>query len=221
MKEFNEEDYLQLSGIQHFRFCRRQWALIHIEHQWEENLRTTEGELMHEHAHDSGIKETRGSIITTHNMRVFSASLGISGNCDIVEFHQSASGIQIDGKAGLFQPYPIEYKRGKPKEHDSDFLQLCAQAMCLEEMLCCDIPKGAFYYGELRKRVVAEFTSSSRDEVKKCLEEMHQLYQRGYTPKVKPSKSCNACSLKELCLPKLLRNRSVADYMRSRLKETI
>ena len=121
---YNEEDYLQLSGIQHFRFCRRQWALIHIENQWAENLRTTEGSLMHERVHDSDLIENRGTLIITRNKRVFSSTLGISGNCDVVEFYRSDSGVHIIEKPGLYQLYPIEYKRGTIKENDADQLQL-------------------------------------------------------------------------------------------------
>ena len=115
---------------------------------------------------------------------------------------------------------PVEYKRGKPKQDTTDALQLCGQAMCLEEMLCCDIPTGALYYGETRRRTEVEFIPELRQEVKTLLEEMHTLYERGWTPKVKPTKACNACSLKELCLPKLMRKRSVTDYLREHLEVT-
>ena len=218
MKEYKEEDYLQLSGIQHFRFCRRQWALIHIENQWEENLRTVEGTILHERVHNSDLSESRKGTIITRNMRLFSPSLGISGNCDIVEFRSSKSGISLNGKNGNYQPYPIEYKHGSPKSNDVDNLQLCAQAMCLEEMLCCNIPKGAFYYGEIKHRVEIPLTDKLRSDVKVILLEMHDLYRRGYTPKVRPTKSCNACSLKDLCLPKLMRNKSVHDYIQIHLE---
>ena len=217
--EYNEADYLQLSGIQHFRFCRRQWALIHIENQWAENSRTVGGEIMHERAHDSELRERRGGLLITRNMPVASPTLGVSGACDVVEFRRSDHGCTIAGESGSFQPYPVEYKHGAPRVDTANELQLCGQAMCLEEMLCCDIPCGALYFGETRRRVEVNFTPELRQEVQDCLREMHALYQRGYTPRVKPTKACNACSLKELCLPKLMRTGSVKTYLRKSLEE--
>lgn len=219
MKEYKEEDYLLLSGIQHFAFCRRQWALIHIEQQWQENLRTIEGEILHEKAHDVGIKEKRGDLIISRGMNIFSHSLGLSGTCDVVELHKSATGVKIFGMEGTYKPIPVEYKRGKPKEDDSDALQLCAQAMCLEEMLLCEIPEAYLFYGETKRRQKLALDAGLRDKVKAMCEEMHQLYDRRYTPKVKPTKACKACSLAELCLPKLCKNLSVAHYISKNLSE--
>lgn len=215
---FHEEDFLLLSGLQHFIFCRRQWALIHIEHQWAENLRTVEGNLLHQRCHDSGSSESRGGLLILRNLRIFSAQLGISGACDVVEFRADAQGIPLQGHAGTWIPYPVEYKRGKPKEHQADELQLCAQAMCLEESLCCPIPEGALYYGESRRRQSVAFSENLRATVSHSLAEMHELYRRGHTPRVKPSKACNACSLKELCLPALMNSRSVKEYLRGSME---
>lgn len=215
---YSEEDFLQLSGLQHFKFCRRQWALIHIEQQWAENFRTVDGALMHQNAHNAGFRESRGDLFITRGVSVFSSTLGVSGQCDVLEYHRGTTGIPIRGKEGLWQPYPVEYKRGSPREDTGDTLQLCGQAMCLEEMLCCDIPEGALYYGEIRRRVPVQFTEELRGQVQDLLVQMHDLYRRGYTPKVKPSKSCNACSLKELCLPKLMKKRSVAAYLREAME---
>lgn len=218
---YSEEDYLQLSGLQHFKFCRRQWALIHIEQQWEDNFRTTDGELMHQNAHNSDFRESRGDLLIFRGVSVFSSRLGASGQCDVLEYRRGSAGIPIRDKTGLWQPYPVEYKRGHPREDTGDTLQLCAQAMCLEEMLCCDIPEGALYYGEIRHRVSVPFTEELRDSVRETLENMHDLYRRRHTPKAKPSKSCNACSLKELCLPKLMKTKSVAEYMKNSVEETL
>ena len=214
-----EEDWLQLSGLQHFTFCRRQWALIHIENQWAENFRTVDGHLMHERVHDQEFRESRGDRLTVRGLAIRSAQLGISGQCDAVEFYRDPDGIPLRDREGLWQPYPVEYKRGKPKEDNADELQLCAQAMCLEEMLCCTVPEGALYYGEPRRRTVVLFTPELRQQVRDSLTEMHQLYQRRYTPKVKPSKACNACSLKDLCLPKLMNRKKVADYLSTAMEE--
>ena len=208
-----EEDWLLLSGLQHFAFCRRQWALIHIENQWAENFRTVDGHLMHERVHDQEFRESRGDRLTVRGLAIHSAQRGISGQCDAVEFQRDPDGISLRDREGLWQPYPVEYKRGKPKEDNADELQLCAQAMCLEEMLCCTVPEGALYYGEPRRRTVVLFTPELRQQVRDSLTEMHQLYQRRYTPKVKPSKACSACSLKDLCLPKLMSRKKVADYL--------
>lgn len=217
---YNEEDYLQLSGLQHFSFCRRQWALIHIEQQWAENLRTADGRILHEKAHDAAAREKRGGLIVTRDMRVHSATLGISGSCDVVEFQRGETGIPLSGQEGLWQPYPVEYKRGTPKISDTDRLQLCAQAICLEEMLGCDIPEGAVFYGEIRRREVIDLDAELRKRVRDLLSQMHDLYSRSHTPKVKPTKGCNACSLKELCLPKLMKKRSAMDYLRKSLEES-
>ena len=216
---YKEEDYLMISGIQHFLFCRRQWALIHLEQQWAENYRTMDGKIMHSNAHDPYFRSKRGDILTVRSVKVHSAELGVSGECDVVEFHASPDGVKLSRTEGTWIPYPVEYKRGSAKPNESDEAQLCAQAMCLEEMLCCDIPEGALFYGETRHRQMVPFTEALRGLVKQTLEEMHQLYQRGSTPKVKPTKSCNACSLKELCLPKLMRKQSVSSYLRHDLEE--
>ncbi len=216
---YREEEYLQLSGLQHFAFCRRQWALIHIEQQWAENLRTADGRLMHEHAHDGDFREKRGDVIITRAMQISSAELGISGECDVVEFHQDPDGIAIRGLAGKYAVIPVEYKRGQPKENDCDALQLCAQALCLEEMLCCEIGEAYLYYGETRRRQTVVLDQPIREKTISMIREMHQLYDRQHTPKVKRTKACNACSLKDICLPILNKNRSAAEYLRNMLED--
>lgn len=216
---YKEEDYLQLSGIAHFLFCRRQWALIHIEQQWAENLLTVDGELMHKNAHDAQSHTRRGETLTVRALKIHSAKLGLSGECDVVEFRKSPHGVPLAMAEGLWLPYPVEYKRGTVKPNHMDEAQVCAQAMCLEEMLCCDIPEGALFYGEPRHRYPVIFSPALRQEVAETVQEMHKLFQRGSTPRVKPTKACNACSLKDLCLPKLLRQRSVPEYLQAQLEE--
>lgn len=200
---YKEEDYLQLSGIQHFAFCRRQWALAYIELQWQENVRTVEGKLLHEKAHDATNAEKRGDLIISRAMPVHSRELGISGECDVVEFLRAEEGIHLVGREGTYEVVPVEYKRGKPKEDNIDILQLAAQAMCLEEMLCCRIPYGYLFYGETKHRRKIEINDTIRQDVKNMFQEMHQYYERRYTPRVKRTKGCNACSLKNICLPQL------------------
>lgn len=221
MMEYREEDYLMLSGIQHFAFCRRQWALIHIEQQWSENERTVAGELLHKNAHAPFFDEKRKDVLITRAMPIFSRKMGISGECDIIEFIRSEEGVPLYGHRGLFQIHPVEYKKGKPKDTPIDILQLTAQAMCLEEMLSAQIETGDIFYGETKRRQEVVFTLELRAQVQGYFEEMHQLYNRRYTPKVKWSKSCNACSLKDICLPKLGKTPPVRDYIQKTIEEDL
>lgn len=217
--EYREEDFLLLSGIQHFSFCKRQWALIHIEQQWKENFHTIEGGILHEKTHDNTIKEKRGNVIISRGMAIFSRSLGITGACDVVELHKVSDGVTIFGREGNYKPVPVEYKRGKPKEDESDILQLCAQAMCLEEMLLCEIPEGSLFYGETKRRLKVILDDGLRQRVKTILNEMHELYDKRYTPKVKLSKKCKACSLTEICMPQLCKNTSAINYIKKNILE--
>lgn len=218
--EYSEDDYLMISGIQHFKFCRRQWALIHIEQQWAENEYTVIGELMHKKAHDPYITEKRKDMIIARALPVSSGSMGISGECDIVEFHKCEDGIYLNGHRGTYSIYPVEYKKGKPKHSEEDILQLAAQAMCLEEMFSTEIAEGAIFYGEIRRRETVMITENLRIEVRQIFQEMHQYFNRRYTPKVKVSKACSSCSLKELCMPKLARGGTVKHYLDQMLEET-
>jgi CRISPR-associated exonuclease Cas4 len=209
--EYTQDDLLPLSGIQHFLFCRRQWALIHIEQQWKENALTAEGRIMHKRADDPFFTETRNGIITARSVPVASYRLGLSGVCDVVEFTPSPpaplprgeGGVKLPNREGLYLPVPVEYKRGKEKHDHSDETQLCAQAMCLEEMLSTSISRGYLFYGETRHRVEVEFTSELRTLVQDMSAEMHNYFSRGYTPKVKTHKGCRSCSLADICLPVL------------------
>ena len=205
-----DEDYLPMSGIQHFAFCRRQWALIHIENQWVENVLTAEGRVEHKKAHDENSVEKRRDLIITRGMRVSSSRLKLSGACDVVEFHQSASGHPLVGEDGLWIENPVEYKHGHSKTIDADRLQLAAQAMCLEEMFATSIPYGFLYYGETRSRERVELGQDLREAVKNDFGEMHKYYQSGWVPKAKYKKYCKSCSLKDVCMPK---KRSVEDYI--------
>lgn len=180
---FDENDYLQLSGLQHFVFCRRQWALIHVEHQWAENVRTVEGHHFHKRAHDARFRERRGNVLTVRGIACSSSELGVSGQCDVLELHRidtdhkkentKINGIPITDCEGLWIPYPVEYKKGISKNTDADRLQLCCQGMCLEEMLCTDVPAGALFYSESRRREEIQFTPALRNLVRSYLSEMH------------------------------------------------
>jgi CRISPR-associated exonuclease Cas4 len=208
--EYTVDELLPLSGIQHFLFCRRQWALIHVERQWQENALTAEGKIMHKRVDDPFFTETRNGIVTARSVPVASYRLGLVGVCDVVEFTPSpqpspilGEGVKLPNREGLYQPAPVEYKRGKEKRDHSDEAQLCAQAICLEEMLSVTIAHGYLYYGETRHRVEVEITAELRALVKKMADEMHNYFQSGYTPRVKPFKGCRSCSLADICLPVL------------------
>lgn len=216
---YREEDFLLLSGIQHFCFCRRQWALIHIEQQWKENLKTVEGNIVHENCHDEHFFEKRGDLLITRGIRIFSRIMGVTGQCDVVEFYKSEEGCLLHGYGGYWLPYPVEYKRGKSKSIDADRLQLCGQAMCLEEMLGSTINKGAIYYHESNRREEVQLTASLRKKVKDLLAEMHEYYSRGYTPVVKAKSGCASCSLKEICMPGICKKINVDSYYSKFLNE--
>lgn len=215
----SEDDWLLISDIQHFAFCRRQWALRAIECQWDDNELTTSGTLMHNRAHDPLITEKRGDLLTSRDMTVFSRKLGITGKCDVVEFRLCDDGVAIFGRDGKWLPCLVEYKRGSTKKGDHDRLQLCAQAICVEEMLNCPPIKEAFiYYGETKRREAVALDSALREQVCRSFEEMRGYFQRGYTPRVKPKKACVSCSLKDICLPKLPTG-SVKSYIDKKIGE--
>jgi CRISPR-associated exonuclease Cas4 len=161
--------------------------------------------------------EKRGNLLITRGLQIKSERLKVRGVCDVVEFHKGKEGITLHGYEGLWKPYPVEYKKGKEKPNHADELQLCGQAMCLEEMMLCEIPSGSLFYGETRRRVTVNFTEELRNMAEDMLNEMHDLWKKGYTPKVKSHKGCTACSLKEICMPKLGKTKSVTSYIEERL----
>lgn len=217
---YGPDDLLPLSGIQHYCFCPRQWALIHIEQQWAENRLTAEGRQMHERADDPTFTESRAGIIISRAMPVVSYYLGLTGKCDVVEFSPLSDGVRLSGRDGTFIPAPVEYKRGRPKANQCDEMQLCAQAICLEDMLSVMVPTGYLYYGQTRRRVKVPMSEDLRDAVRDAAAKMHEYYSRGYTPRVKTSKACRACSLKDICLPELdTRPQSASDYIMRTLAE--
>ena len=214
------DEYILISGIHHFAFCRRRWALIHVEAQWNDNSLTVSGHLMHTRAHNSSLTEKRRDLIVTRDMPILSHQMRVRGQCDIVEFNQYDSGIRLFGRHGLWLPCPVEYKRGKPLICDADRLQLCAQAMCLEEMLLCPPIQTAYlYYGEIKRREAVPLDDGLRETVHTMFAEMHSHYRRRYTPRVKPTKACTSCSMKDICLPKLPQEGRVAVYIQKAIAE--
>lgn len=219
-KRYADDDLLALSGIQHFCFCKRQWALIHIERQWEENLRTTEGRFVHERVDDPFLNESRGDVVTSRAVPLVSHSLGLYGVADVVEYVRSGRGMTLPGRDGLWMVTPVEYKRGRPKVDERDEVQLCAQAVCLEEMLGIRVEMADFFYNEIRRRVPLVLTDELREHVATLSEEMHDLFRKGVTPAAESSRHCSLCSLVHVCVPKLTkRHAPVARYIRSHVAD--
>ena len=188
----NTDDSLPLSALQHFAFCRRQCALIHIERQWSENRLTAEGRVLHEHAHEGG-SEKRSDLRLARALPLQSTALGLHGVADIVEFHRRPD--------GAWQPFPVEYKRGRPKHEPIDAVQLCAQAICLEEMLGQPVPAGAIFYGATHRRHDVAFDDALRAETVRLASAVHDLVATGRTPPPEFAPKCRSCSLLELCRP--------------------
>jgi CRISPR-associated exonuclease Cas4 len=207
-RPYSEDDLLPLSALQHFMYCKRQCALIHIEQVWSENLFTAEGRIMHDKV-DTADRESRGNVRIEYGVPMRSLRLGLIGKADVVEFHKRSDGNWV--------PFPVEYKRGKPKMDDSDRVQLCAQALCLEEMLNVQIPKGALYYGRTRRREEVVFDERLRSETEDAARNVHELIDAAVTPKAEYSKKCKKCSLLDLCMPRA--GRKVSNYLMRAVEE--
>ncbi|HHB77578.1 MAG TPA: CRISPR-associated protein Cas4, partial [Desulfobulbus sp.] len=182
---YSEDDLVMISALQHLLFCPRQCALIHIEQLWQENRLTAEGRILHERVHNAG-SESRRKVRVEFDMPIRSRELGVIGRADVVEFH-----LQDDGR---WQPYPVEYKRGRPKKDDSDRVQLCTQALCLEEMLHQDVPAGALYYGRKKRRHEVLFDDRLRQITRETAATLHELLAKGRTPAPRYSRRCDRCS---------------------------
>lgn len=203
---YQEDDFIMISALQHFVFCPRQCALIHIEQVWQESGLTAEGRILHEKVHQEG-NESRGSVKIARGVPLRSLRLGLIGKADVVEFHRTGKGI--------WQPFPVEYKRGKPKPDHSDMIQLCAQAMCLEEMLSMPIPEGAIFYGRTRRRADVVFNDALRRETEETAGKARQLIISGVTPPPVYANRCKNCSLMGECLPKKMeKSQAVKRYLK-------
>ena len=210
---YSEDDFIPLSALQHWAFCPRQCALIHLECEWEENRFTVEGSILHKKAHTSDTENRPGCKIA-RGLRIHSFILGLVGQADVVEFHKSDQGIILQGHKGHWTPFPVEYKRGRPKTNSCDEVQLCAQAVCLEEMLKTAISKGALYYGMPRRRKEVLFTDGLRNETKVVAQNLHEMMKNKITPKALYSKKCDSCSLCNNCLTKAIVNKKkVQSYL--------
>lgn len=230
---YTEDELLPLSALQHLAFCERQWALIHLEGAWAENQLTAEGRVMHDRAHEPGI-ESRGDVRISRGLRLRSLRLGLSGIADVVEFHRCGrrdrapvtaerplpDGVRLPDVPGLWTPFPVEYKRGRPKSGPIDEIQLCAQALCLEEMLGAAIPIAALFYGKPMRRFDVVLTTSLREETERLAARVHELMRLGVTPPAIYEKKCDNCSLFFLCMPKRFSKRpAVQDYIAATLDE--
>ena len=203
---FSDSDLLPLSALQHYIYCSRQCALIHLEQQWTENRFTAEGRAQHDRV-DRPEHETRDGVRTEYAVLLRSLTLGLIGKADVVEFRQSG---------GAQCVFPVEHKRGRPKPTHCDLVQLCAQALCLEEMLDVRIGEGAIFYGQPRRRQPVEFTPELRAETEQTARKLHELIATGNTPPAEyDKKKCDARSLKETCMPQ--KRRSVFDYLQEAL----
>ena len=207
-----------MSGIQHYCFCRRQWALIHIEQQWHDNWRTVEGEIIHQRAHDEEIHESRSNKFVLRGLRVSSSVLRLSGICDVVEFYQRNDGISIPGHSGKWEIIPVEYKRGIERADKADHVQLCAESIALEEMFSAEIRFGFIYHDETRRREKVLMDTSLRKSVKEMADDMFQLFSEGRTPPSVVAAHCKSCSLVSDCLPRPMKKDSNM-YIRNALRE--
>lgn len=214
MTSYSDDDLLSLSGIQHFAFCERQWALIHVENQWAENVKTVEGQQLHERVDDPYFTETRNDVKVVRSAPLLSRHLGFYGIADVIEYSR------VPESSNFSEIKIVEYKRGKPKPDDRDEVQLCAQAMCLEEMTGTQIEHGFLFYGETKRRHMVNFNKELRERVNALAERMHDIFEKGITPLPIKGKKCSNCSLKDLCLPALGKNtKKAASYISSLIRE--
>ncbi len=215
----SEDELLPISALQHLSFCERQWALIHLEQVWSENVFTAEGRNLHEKTHEADC-ENRPGLRIVRGLRLRCLRLGLVGQADVVEFHKAEAGVSLDGPEGLWRPFPVEYKRGKAKPDNCDRVQLCAQAMCLEEMLGAEVREGALFYGRPRRREVVELTPELRGETESLAARLHELHAAGRTPKARYGPKCKSCSLLEVCLPKITGiDKDIAHYLAKALEK--
>jgi len=208
---YAEDDFIHIGALQHYVFCPRQCALIHVEDAWRENVYTVRGDILHEKAH-SDTYETRGTLKTVRGLRIHSYRLGIVGRCDVVEFHQSKRVPSM--KVTFSEVLPVEFKAGKPKQDISDKVQLCAQALCLEEMLNTTVKWGAFFYGRIRRRLLVEIDEELRKQTEEIIAAVHDIVSRKVVPQAKYMDKCRRCSLYDICQPKAMNQRKLEQYMK-------
>ena len=214
---FYEDDLLQISALQHLLFCPRQCALIHVERLWAENQFTVQGRHLHENP-DKGKRQRQAAQVVTRALPLRSLQHGLYGTADVVEFHSSTTMASADASDASAKtvPFPIEYKRGRPKRNDCDRVQLCAQALCLEEMLKTPVPCGAIFYGRTRRRLDVVFDDVLRTATLDAIHRLHELIESRVTPSARLEKKCDRCSLRRLCMPEVLEGSESASRYLSR-----
>lgn len=224
--EFQEDEMVMISALQHYLFCPRQCALIHLEQQWQENFLTAAGQMMHERV-DRRESSTRRNVHYATGLRIFSREYSLVGIADMVEFHQTDHeydenckriAVPLKGLPLFWKPFPVEYKRGSPKKNEMDQIQLCAQAICIEEMMKIVIPEGALFYGQTHHRESVVFSESLRNYVMEISKNIHDLYRTGEVPPPLYTKSCQACSLVDLCMPK---QKSAGQWLQSQIEDSL
>jgi CRISPR-associated exonuclease Cas4 len=218
---FTEDELLPVSALQHLVFCERQCALIYIEQVWAENAQTVEGHDLHERV-DEGAGETRANLRVARGVPLRSFRLGLAGKADVVELRrvgdgESDQGVILPDVAGRWALFPVEYKRGKPKRSSCDRVQLCAQALCLEEMLSVEIPRGALFYGKTRRRLDVMFDTALRRETERAADRLRHLIGSGITPLARREPKCRECSLLQICMPDASKS-SARSYIEATLR---
>jgi CRISPR-associated exonuclease Cas4 len=240
---YTEDDLLPISALQHLEFCPRRCALIHIEGMWMENAQTAEGRVLHQRVHGTAVDNVEG-VRTARGLRLCSRELGLFGVADVVEFQRlpddapagppassacpelgdsaaKSRGAVLPNTPGRWQPFPVEYKRGKRKPEKSYFVQLCAQALCLEEMLGTEVPAGALYHGQSRRRQQVAFDPELRRHTRELARRLHDLIAAGRPPPPEFGPKCKFCSLMPQCVPKLPPSRSASAYLAASVREIL
>ena len=221
---YDDDQMLMLSGIQHYMFCPRQWALIHVEQQWADNRLTAEGETLHKNVDDPSYRQKNGDTITLRGVHIASHALGLYGICDAIELLPSETqdnAITHPRYSGFWKLYPVEYKRGHRKPDERDAVQLAAQVMCLEEMYEIQIHEAALFYYETRRREVVAMDEPLRRLTCELSEAMHKTFDSGITPKAVQQHGCKNCSLFDICSPELTKKTTVAYYLKKSFDEEI
>lgn len=214
----HSEEYLQLAGIQHYAFCPRQWALIHLEAHWQENVLTYGGQRLHKNVDKPEFFESRGDVLISRSVPVQSTKLRLYGIADMVEFiRDDVDGIELPRRPGRWRPLPVEYKYGQSKLSSCDRVQLCAQSICLEETFGISLYEGHIFYGRPRRREVVILSAELRQETEQLAKEMHRRLDAGMTPPAQYKKHCERCSLIEVCVPSLPQREAVSEYLEKML----
>ena len=214
---YDEDDLLPISSLQHLAFCERQWALIHMEGEWSENVLTMEGRQLHEYVHEQG-STSKSGVRLVRGLKLRSLEVGLYGVADLVEFHKDDAGVPVAGLRGQYIPFPVEYKRGRKRYDIADEMQLCAQAVCLEEMFGVVVPRGAIYYGQPKRRAEVDLSDALRARLREYCVRARELLAHAARARENVGRHCASCSLAEQCMPEVVKNDESAKYVASMQK---